>query len=151
MADAPHYLSLGELMQARLRAELGTRWPSLAVYGIRDLAELGEQGQRPFSVSVLYAGDALNSPQARGAAQTIRQRWAVVPAVTDLRRAADAADQMGPLIDACLAALMGWQAAPDYAPLERVAAPAPRYPRGQYLVPIYFEARLLRYGARLTD
>lgn len=137
-----HFLALEQALVERLTAELDAQVQVLT-HGA--LPAVGAGSTPPPAVLVLYGGSEIAETPYAGRVTLIRQEWVVLVVSQDLPDAADADLTAGPLVDAVLAALMGWQP-PDPAarPLQLTALPPPEYVNGNQWLPITFATEILR-------
>lgn len=151
-----NYLAAGALIEARIVAKA----PNLKrVEGVGDLtawledeAEFEKQisGKLP-AAFVGYDGDVLGDMTGDGFTHVAGQRWLVVLAVGNYRRAdtnKGVVDAAGPLLSQLMAALNGWK--PEgFTELIRQAAPRPGYRAGVGFYPLVFSTNVFVEG--LTD
>lgn len=148
------YLAAGNLIAERVRAEC------LAIRRVQPLgnlyALLDEEpqamaqhinGQLP-AVFVGFDGETIGDTAGDGIAHVAEQRWLVVLAVGNYRRADTAGgvtDEAGPHLSSLVAALTGWQ--PDgFTELHRQVAPRPGYLAGVGFFPLVFSTDLFVEG-----
>ena len=139
------YLAAGPLIEARIRDKVGgikriegvgdlTAW-------LEDEAEFEKQisGKLP-AAFVGYDGDVIGAMAGDGFAHVAAQRWLVVLAVGNYRRADTAkgvVEAAGPLLAQLMAALNGWK--PEgFSELKRQVAPRPGYRAGVGFFPLMF-------------
>lgn len=141
----PDYLALGPLLMQRVRDAVP------GIHRVEELANLydaldAEDGlgsltsrQMP-AVFVGYDGDLPGPSAGGGASHVAVQRWLVVLAVTNARRADTGAGVLrdaGPLLAELLGALAGWE--PEgHLMLSRESAPRPGYRAGVGFFPMMF-------------
>lgn len=117
---------------ARLTSRLVTN-PDLAkplaleVYGHQDYADVAEVNMVTPSIAVVYAG---YTPGDRGdqagSIQSIAFGWTIVINVASAEQSArgdGVRDEVSPIFDAVLEALLGWRPLPRFQPLKLEAAP----------------------------
>lgn len=147
------YLAAGSLIEARIRDKA----PGLKrVEGVGDLtawleddAEFEKQisGKLP-AAFVGYDGDVLGDMTGEGSDHVAAQRWLVVLAVGNYRRADTAkgvVSDAGPLLAQLMAALNGWRPA-GFTELIRQAAPRPGYRAGVGFFPLVFSTNVFVEG-----
>lgn len=147
------YLSAGPLIEARIRDKVGgvkriegvgdlTAW-------LEDEAEFEKQvnGKLP-AAFVGYDGDVLGDMTGEGSDHVAAQRWLVVLAVGNYRRADTAkgvVSDAGPLLAQLMEALNGWKPA-GFTELIRQAAPRPGYRAGVGFFPLVFSTNVFVEG-----
>lgn len=142
-----NYLAAEPLIIARLKDKV----PEFAHVGDWSEYSTLEEGaiQTP-AAFVMYGGDRVNEAGGKGNVQRADQIWGVVIVVRNVaqRRAGTAIrEEAGPLMAQTLAALMGWQPAPQFRELERLPAPRPEYAKLVGFFPLQFAAGLILKGA----
>lgn len=129
-------LSVEPMLIDRLSQVPGLR----GVYGTADMLSVDQAAWPSPCIYVAFDGyrPVESSPQGKSA--RIEARWLVVLSVRQLAKAADgrkARADVAPLIDAVLAALMGWVPA-GHTPFVLSSAPGPEFAAGQLLFPLAF-------------
>lgn len=145
MSDPWNYLELEDLITDQLVASgITTR-----ILSAPDLDSVKEMTQLMPAIYVLYAGDVgtgSGGSNARGSGMVIAQRWEVGIGVRNVRtqRTQKAArTEAGPMIQAVLAALMGWEPGPRWRYFKRVLpGPKPALVDGCMFFPLLFEAEV---------
>lgn len=147
------YLAAGALIEDRIRDKA----PHLKrVEGVGDLtAWLEDEAEFEKNISgklpaafVGYDGDVLGDMTGEGSDHVAAQRWLVVLAVGNYRRADTAkgvVSDAGPLLAQLMAALNGWKPA-GFTELIRQAAPRPGYRAGVGFFPLVFSTNVFVEG-----
>ena len=139
------FLDFETMLMARLEARLpaGTR-----VLCAEDLASIEEASQPVPAVHVIYNGYRPAQSSPNGARAIVEQGWLVVVVVKHSgaapKAAAEVKSRAAPLVDAVLAALMGWHpSGRTGAPGLRLATPPkPRFRNPFYYFPLAFTAEV---------
>lgn len=152
------YLAAGDLIAARIK---GTIPAIRRIEGVGDLttwledeAEFEKQvsGQMP-AVFVGYDGDVIGDMTGEGSDHVAGQRWLVVLAVGNYRRAdtnKGVVVAAGPLLSQLMVQLNGWK--PDgFTELIRQAAPRPGYRQGVGFFPLVFATNVFVDGTTEED
>lgn len=119
------WLDLETRLIERLRGKLAAK---IHVLAVRDLAGVVESQQQVPAVWVTYSSYTPADEHANGAVQNVELTWTVVVAVRNSRSSkASVASQgeAGPIMDAVLAALLGWRPGAPYSAL-RLTSPVAR-------------------------
>lgn len=145
-----HFLSANDAIKSRVRDALdGAGLGAVRVFGAAELGRPDGSVPMPAVFVVLDGVDVLESA-AQGRQARLGQRWLVVAAarnVARLQSGEDARDEVGPVADVVLGALMGWQPDGVCAPLGLVPGPAPIYRDGVFYLPLAFRLELVRRSA----
>lgn len=152
------YLAAGDLIAARIRETVpGVR----RIEGVGDLATWMEDeaefekqisGLMP-AVFVGYDGDVLGDMTGEGSDHVAGQRWLIVLAVGNYRRAdtnKGVVDAAGPLLSKLMVQLNGWKPA-GFTELKRQAAPRPGYLKGVGFFPLVFATNVFVDGTTEED
>lgn len=147
------YLAAGALIEDRIR-EKAPNLKRVEVVGdlvtwLEDEAEFEKQisGKLP-AAFVGYDGDVLGDMTGEGSDHVAAQRWLVVLAVGNYRRADTArgvVSDAGPLLAQLMAALNGWKPT-GFTELIRQAAPRPGYRAGVGFFPLVFSTNVFVEG-----
>lgn len=146
----PHFMAIGEALQARLRAALDSA--GLTQVRVSSAADLKPDASI-VSPALVVALDGIGVAEVAPAGRTARfsQRWVVVVVVRNVAAAAGslhsgqaARADAGPLADLVLAALMGHLPQGACTALLPVTGPDLTYQDGLLLLPLAFEASLMR-------
>lgn len=143
-----HLLAMEQVLVARLAATLDV---GVRVVTHGSLPQIGRGSVPAPAVVVLYGGSEIAETPYAGRAVLMRQEWVVLVVSRELDEDPDDTLAAGPLADAVIGALMGWQP-PDPAakPLELSALPPPEYVNGNQWLPLTFATEILRLAAPAT-
>lgn len=145
-SELDNYLAAEQLIIERLKKEI-TEFVDVSNW--TDYSTIKETAISTPSAYVLYRGDRPLEAGGKGAVQRVDQLWAVVIVVrnvTQKRGGENIRETAGPLMMRTLRALMGWQLADQYRPLERVPAPEPTYGDFVGYFPLQFTTGLILKG-----
>lgn len=148
------YLAAGSLIAARIAAQVASIKRVDALGQLYSLLEEEPQamarhisGKLP-AAFVGFDGEAIGDTAGDGAVHVATQRWLVVLAVGNYRRAdtnQGVVDEAGPILAALVEALTGWTPA-GFTALTRQAAPRPGYLAGMGFFPLIFSTDLFVDG-----
>lgn len=106
--------------EGAILARLEEMVPGVRILSAADLAGIKAGRQVTPAIYLLLDNIRPESSAARGRALRIRQRWAVVVTVRNVREiksGAGARQEAGPMITQCIQALSGWTPAEGHTPL----------------------------------
>lgn len=145
-SDLDNYLAAEQLIITRLKETV----PELVdVSDWSDYASINEAAIRTPSAYVLYLGDRPREAGGKGEVQRADQIWGVMIVVRNVAQrpgGGEIRETAGPLMMRTLRALMGWQPAPQYRPLERMPAPRPDYRDSVGYFPLQFATGVIIKG-----
>lgn len=149
------YYEVEERITERLKATLPA---GVKVFTLADIAQIIESGsgvkQVTPAVHVMPGPDDVGSLHQSTGRQQVKQRWIVAIVVRSSHRAGRGTgqrEQAGPIIDAVLKALNGWQ--PKQVTdrwrdaLVRINGPQPLFDSGLLSIPLVFETKIITQGA----
>lgn len=147
--SVPLVYAIGDAIQARLVAELPTLYPTATVPVLRAATIETLPKNVPLAVVVVPAG--LEIDEQRRNQVAVAEAVAVVVQVRNPSAqltGTAAMNEAGPLLSACIRALLGWTPDGDaYEPLSMIAAPGPEFGAGFGFYPIAFQTRYVLSGA----
>lgn len=137
------YLALEPIIIAHWKSQV----PELvAVTSLASLEDIDEVKQTTPLGIVFYDGDdVIDSAKGRGESQAVDQRWGLVVAVRNVRRArggSAAREDASPLIIKTINAFAGYKPAQGYGEFKRGSAPGPAYDKGYAYFPLLFTSRI---------
>jgi hypothetical protein len=133
-------LALEPVLVERLRTEC----PGVHIGRIREVTDLRRERIPTPALMVGYRSGSVPHALPNGLDAQVEQRWLVVAVVRNVADDSDAAarEALSPVVDAALAALMGWQPGGVLAaPLRISGLPEAGYGSGYLWLPMEFSAR----------
>jgi len=147
--SAPVVYAIPDLIQARLEALLPTLYTTATVPVLRAATVETLPKNVPLAVVVVPAG--LEVDEQRRNQVAVAEAVAIVVQVRNPSAqltGTAAMTEAGPLLAACVGALLGWTPDGDaYEPLSMIAAPGPEFGAGFGFYPIAFQTRYVLSGA----
>jgi len=138
-------------LESALVARLATVPGLLGVYGAAEFGDLIKAGKPAPCAYVLYGGYSVVQSSDDASAARVEDRWLVVLSIKHAGRAPGSEpvrDAAGPLIQAVLDALMGWQPeVASYKAFRLDSAPRPEYSPAHLLFPLAFRIEHVVRGA----
>lgn len=133
-------LVLEPILTARLEAIDGTR----GVHGLPEFSDVAAAGKLAPCYYLVFDGYRVLEHAGAGERASVESRWLVVCAAKHAGRAASGAPvraAAAPLVDAAIAALLGWRPAPGCSPMKLAEAPRAASAAGVLYVPLAFTTR----------